>query len=186
MAGGMDKIVPKSMAFPKSTFMVAAAADMPGCGGTRQCTAYKAVAKHTTNCTCIPLVRCTSDSTKPINTINPESQKMGSPMRKPMSVTASGVFFSPVFFKIKLASDRVALLLFKSVPKVVPKMISKPIFSSVAPKPFFIKLMTFSPSNPAAKPTVIATTSSTKKVLYLYFALNRMMAMMAAASRVVT
>ena len=99
-------------------------------------------------------------------------------MRKPIKTTASGAFFSPVFDNIKLAKLSVAFDFSSKIPTVVPKIINKPIFSSVEPKPVLSIVMTFSPSKPAANPTVAATINKTKKVFNLNRALKMMMAAM--------
>ncbi len=49
------------------------------------------------------LLFAVSDRFNPLSTINPESQKMGSPVMNPVMEIAAGAFRFPVFLRMKLA-----------------------------------------------------------------------------------
>lgn len=67
----------------------------------------------------------------------------------------------------------VAFDLSSKIPNVAPKITSKPTLPMVSPKPVLRALTTASPSMPAASPATMATKINTKKVLNLYFELNK-------------
>ena len=89
--------MPNNITIPKSAPKVAPAAAMPGCGGTKQCTPYKEVAKHMVIRGIPKLVRRTSDCFNPLRMMKPESQKMGKPTKNPVMESAAGARFSPTF-----------------------------------------------------------------------------------------
>jgi len=184
MVPGIAITAPRSIAFPKSTFMVAAAAEMPGCGGTKQCTMYKADAKQSTNVKRIVGVCCPIISTKPINTTKPESQKMGKPTANPVINMAIGAPLSPVQRSKAAAKLNVAPDFSNKIPRVVPRITNNPTFSKVLPKPVFNSSMILYPSNPAASPVAMEMTSNTKKVWSRNRALNSKMPEMASNKRV--
>lgn len=84
------------------------------------------------------------DLATPLRMINPESQKIGMPVIKPVIPTASGLLSFPVFDKINLAILIVAPDLSRARPMIAPNMIRKPIEAIVLPKPSFNAGSTFS------------------------------------------
>lgn len=70
--------------------------------------------------------------------INPESQKIGNPVIKPVIPRAKGLFFSPVFERINFAMLRVPPVLSRVMPIIAPRIIRKPMEAIVLPNPSLI------------------------------------------------
>src|SRR6478609_6761547 len=132
---GNAAIIPTSISFPKSTCIIPAAAAAPGCGGIKQCTAYKPVDKETVVITIEIFARFASDLLMPFKTMKPESQNTGMPTIKPVRLIAQAAFFSPVSLRINEAITLVLPVCSSSMPSVVPKTIISPSDFNIFPKP---------------------------------------------------
>jgi hypothetical protein len=72
--------------------------------------------------------------------MNPELQKIGNPVIKPIMPKARALLFSPVFERINLAMLRVPPVLSSVRPIIAPRMIKNPIVAIVLPNPSCIVL----------------------------------------------
>ena len=108
-------------------------------------------------------VRRTRDCLSPLRMMNPESQKIGSPTKKPVMDRAAGARFSPTRPSIKLAIRKVAPLRSSSTPSTVPRMMTKPIFFMVSPNPSFSVSTILSKGIPEMRPNNKAVRNNTKK-----------------------
>lgn len=75
------------------------------------------------------------DLARPLIIINPESQKIGNPVIKPVTASAVALFFSPVLDRIYFAILIVPPVLSSVMPMIAPSIIRKPIEPIVFPNP---------------------------------------------------
>ena len=86
--------------------------------------------------------RLPNDFASPLRMINPESQKIGNPVRNPVIPRAAGLLFSPVFERIYPAMLLVPPVLSRVMPIMAPRIIRNPIEPIVFPNPSFIVFIT--------------------------------------------
>ena len=141
-APGTAKIIPTTTRYPIFAPKIPAAANAPGCGGIRQCTEYKDVARTVAIKGIAILDLLLNDFASPLKIINPESQKIGKPVIKPVIPSAAALLFSPVLESIYLAILNVPPVLSRITPIIAPNIIRKPIDPIVLPKPSFIVRIT--------------------------------------------
>jgi hypothetical protein len=115
-----------------------AAASAPGCGGIRQCTEYREHARTAAIKGIGSLDFELNDLESPLNIINPELQKIGKPVIKPIMPKAWALLFSPVFERINLAILSVPPVLSSVMPIIAPRIIKNPIVAMVFPNPSWI------------------------------------------------
>jgi hypothetical protein len=80
------------------------------------------------------------DFARPLRIMNPESQKIGNPVIKPVIARAEALLLSPVFERIYLAILMVPPVLSSVMPIIAPRIIRKPIEAIVLPNPSLIVL----------------------------------------------
>jgi len=76
-----------------------------------------------------------NDFARPLNIMNPESQKIGNPVIKPVTASADALLFSPVLDRIYFAILIVPPVLSSVIPIIAPSIIRKPIDPIVFPNP---------------------------------------------------
>ena len=94
--------------------------------------------------------------------INPESQKTGIDITKPVIFIASAERSKPTIFNIVFAIIFVALVFSKKTPITVPKAMISPILESVLPKPSEIVTNSVSPFIPNKPPEINAANNKEK------------------------
>jgi hypothetical protein len=117
-----------------------AAAKAPGCGGIRQCTEYREVARTVAIKGIGSFDFALKDFARPLNIINAESQNIGKPVINPVIPRAWALLFSPVFDRINCAILKVPPVLSRVIPIIAPSIIRNPIEAIVFPKPSLIVL----------------------------------------------
>ncbi len=108
-----------------------------------------------------------NDFASPLKIMNPESQNIGNPVRKPVIASAEALLLSPVFDRIYFAMLIVPPVLSSVIPIIAPSIIRKPIDAIVFPNPSFM-VFTIMP----AGRVVNARKSETRKRAINAFNLN--------------
>jgi hypothetical protein len=80
------------------------------------------------------------DFARPLNMMNPESQKIGNPVINPVIAKAEALLCSPVFESIYLAILIVPPVLSRVMPIIAPRIMRNPIDAIVLPNPSLIVL----------------------------------------------
>jgi hypothetical protein len=76
-----------------------------------------------------------NDFARPLNIMNPESQKIGNPVINPVTASADELLFSPVLDRIYFAILIVPPVMSRVIPMIAPSIIRKPMDPIVFPNP---------------------------------------------------
>ena len=114
------------------------------------------------------------DLLSPFKTIYPESQKIGTPTTKPVTLVANTERLAPTNFKIVSDITKVAPEACSVMPNAVPMTIIKARELMIFQKPSFIVRRISVKDNPPNKPVIIQAIDKEKKGCILYLVLKIM------------
>ena len=106
----------------------------------RQCTEYSEVASTVAMNGIAIFDLELKDFARPLRIMNPESQKIGNPVIKPVIARAEALLLSPVFERIYLAMLIVPPVLSSVMPIIAPRIMRNPMDAIVLPNPSLIVL----------------------------------------------
>ncbi len=181
-APGIANTIPNNTNLPIFTCRIPAAASAPGCVGTRQCTANKALPNMVAMLTRETLELALKDLASPLKIIKPESQKMVRPATNPVVPRAAAACFCPVLDKINVAIITAAPVLSSIMPITDPNMIRKPVAAMVFPKPSF-KICTISLPGSARTASNKETMKSERKAFAFHLEVSKIIATMDPVTR---
>ena len=151
----------------------ATAARGPGVGGTIACVSCIAPTRPVAITLIFSPLLMAAECTSGLRMRYPTSEKMASPMTKPLKVSASGIRASPTHLIIDPVIRSMPPVCLSASARIEPSTITTAISSMVPPKPCSNAPMKASRSNPGSNPNNTIGTSSAMKTCHLETVISR-------------